>query len=182
MAFKKRYLQKLSNILHDDAGAPTGGLHFYQTTDAVSVVRAANYFDAVGTTLYSGDVIFAECNGVLRHLRVANSPTKGDAHVTVTDLSSGGKVFIAGQATTVTASDTIVTGLGVLSAAGASFDDNPGDNPEFVSASIGDQAGAPAAGSLLLKTWQNTSGTDPTPVAATTFGKKINWWAFGLPA
>jgi hypothetical protein len=72
-----------------------------------------------------------------------------------------------------------VTKLSTVIAVVATFDDNPGDNPMLVSASIGDQAGTPAAGSFLLKTWQNTSGTDPTPIAATTFSKKVNWIAIG---
>lgn len=92
---------------------------------------------------------------------------------------TGGMKQVCGQATTVAASDTIVTGLNKVVGVVATFDDNIGDNPEWVTASIGDQAGAPAAGSFLLKTWQNTTGTDPTPVAATTFGKKVNWIAFG---
>jgi hypothetical protein len=49
-----------------------------------------------------------------------------------------------------------------------------------VSASIGDQAGSPASGSFLLKTWKNTGGTDPTPAVATTFSKKVNWIAIGV--
>jgi hypothetical protein len=84
-----------------------------------------------------------------------------------------------GQSTTVAASDTIVTGLTKLSMVVACLNDDPGDDPEWVTASIGDQAGTPAAGSFLLKTWKNTSGTDPTPVAATTFSKKVNWIAIG---
>lgn len=86
---------------------------------------------------------------------------------------------VAGQATTVTASDTIATGLSMLISVVATEDSDPIDDPEWVSASIGDQAGSPAAGSFLLKTWKNTSGTDPTPVAASTFGKKVNWLAYG---
>lgn len=109
--------------------------------------------------------------------------------VAVVDSAAGsttGRAFIQrasgsriayGQSTTVTASDTIVTGLGALTMVVASLDSDPGDDPEFVSASIGDQAGAPAAGSFLLKTWKNTGGTDPTPLAATTFAKKVNWIA-----
>ena len=93
--------------------------------------------------------------------------------------AGGAPRVVGGQATTASASDTIVTGLTKLIAVVASFDDNPGDDPEFVSASIGDQAGTPAAGSFLLKTWKNTSGSDPTPLAATTFSKKVNWIAFG---
>ena len=93
--------------------------------------------------------------------------------------TQGGLKVAAGQLTTVSAADTVVTGLATVVAVVASLDDNPGDNPEWVSATIGDQAGAPAAGSIIIKTWQNTSGTDPTPVAATTFSKKVNWIAFG---
>lgn len=87
-----------------------------------------------------------------------------------------------GQHTTVAASDTKVTDLDTIVGVVACLDDDMGDNPEWVTASVGDQAGTPAAGSFLLKTWQNTSGTDPTPTAATTFGKKVNWIAFGTKA
>jgi len=84
-----------------------------------------------------------------------------------------------GQLTTATASDTVVTGLTKVVAVVASLDSDPGDDPMFATASIGDQAGAPAAGSILVKTWKNTAGTDPTPAAATTFAKKVNWIAIG---
>ena len=84
-----------------------------------------------------------------------------------------------GQHTTVTASDTVITGLTKVVAVVASLDSDPADDPMLASASIGDQAGAPASGSILIKTWENTGGTDPTPVAATTFAKKVNWIAVG---
>jgi predicted RecA/RadA family phage recombinase len=87
---------------------------------------------------------------------------------------------VAGQAATVTASDTIVTGLTKVVGVVATLDSDPGDDPQWATASIGDQAGAPAAGSFLLKTWKNTAGNDPTPLAATTFAKKVNWIAFGF--
>jgi hypothetical protein len=93
--------------------------------------------------------------------------------------AAGQKRMAWGQATTVAAVDTIVTGLGALVMVVACLDSDPGDDPEWVSASIGDQAGTPAAGSFLLKSWKNTGGTDPTPAAATTFGKKCNWIAVG---
>ena len=105
----------------------------------------------------------------------------GSSAATSAVLLGGGGAprTVAGQATTVSASDTIVTGLTKLTSAIAVLDDNPGDDPEWANASIGDQAGSPAAGSFLLKTWKNTGGTDPTPVAATTFSKKVNWIASG---
>jgi len=93
--------------------------------------------------------------------------------------SGAGFKIACGQATTVTATDTIATGLASLRMVVACLDDNPGDNPEWVSATIGDQNGSPAAGSFILKTWQNTSGSDPTPAAASTFSKKVNWIAIG---
>jgi len=93
--------------------------------------------------------------------------------------TSGGKRLVGGQATTVTASDTIVTGLTTVIAAGASLDSAPVVTCTFASASIGDQAGTPAAGSILLQTWMPTNSSTTTPIAATTFSKKANWWAFG---
>ena len=84
-----------------------------------------------------------------------------------------------GQHTTVAASDTVVTGLTKVVSVVASLDSDPVDDPMLVTASVGDQAGAPASGSILIKTWKNTGGTDPTPAAATTFAKKVNWVAIG---
>jgi hypothetical protein len=87
--------------------------------------------------------------------------------------------FARGQLTTVTAVDTVVTGLAAVIAVVASLESDPTDNPFMASAQIGDQPGAPTAGSVIIKTWQNSAGTDPTPAAATTFGKKVNWIAIG---
>jgi hypothetical protein len=84
-----------------------------------------------------------------------------------------------GQHTTVAASDTIVTGLATVVAVIASFDTDPADANLYVSSSIGDQAGTPAAGSILIKTWKTADGADPTPTAASAFAKKVNWIAFG---
>lgn len=92
---------------------------------------------------------------------------------------AGGYKLARGQHTTVAASDTVVTGLTSVAMAVAVLDSDPSDDPFLVSCSIGDQAGAPAAGSILIKTWKNTGGTDPTPAAATTFTKKVNWIALG---
>ena len=91
----------------------------------------------------------------------------------------GGLKFVGGQATTVAASDTIVSGLSLLYGAVATYDTDPADANTYVSASIGDQAGSPAAGAFLLKSWKQ-SGSDPTPLAADSFGKKVNWIAFGV--
>lgn len=93
--------------------------------------------------------------------------------------AAAGYRIARGQHTTVAASDTVVTGLATVVAVVACLDSDPVDDPFMVTASIGDQAGTPAAGSILIKTWKNTGGTDPTPAAATTFSKKVNWIAVG---
>jgi|SRR5882672_3667812 len=94
--------------------------------------------------------------------------------------SKGGELKIAsGQVTTVAASDTIVTGLRAVLYAVASLEDAPILNCDHAQAVIGDQAGTPAAGSILIKTWKRTASGDATPIAASTFGKKVNFVAFG---
>ncbi|TGP50320.1 hypothetical protein EN873_24420 [bacterium M00.F.Ca.ET.230.01.1.1] len=127
-----------------------------------------------------------------------NYPTRGGSLWNigaVLDILAGGKLTVAGvdktpalatavrtargQATTVAAVDTIATGLPLLTSVVATLDSDPTDDPFMVTASIGDQAGSPPAGSFYLKTWKNTGGTDPTPLAATTFGKTVNWEASG---
>lgn len=155
-------------------------------------VRSVNLNSLQGTRLMvangaitAGARVFAAASGKIS--ATAAGPGKGIAleaaaadgdTIEVLPDPSGMRV-IYGQATTVAASDTIVTGLATVVAVVAGFDDSPGDDPNYVSASIGDQAGTPAAGSFLLKTWKNTGGTDPTPLAATTFSKKINYIAIG---
>lgn len=81
----------------------------------------------------------------------------------------------------VAASDTIVTGLATVVAVIAQWRDAPTLKQMFVVASIGDQAGAPAAGSVLIKTYKPTATGDVTPIAATDFtdNLSINWIAVG---
>jgi hypothetical protein len=110
----------------------------------------------------------------------ATAATLNNSPQTVTSGSPvSGKKVAYGQQTTVAASDTVVTGLATVTACVASLESDPADDPEWTTCAVGDQAGTPAAGSILVKTWKNTGGTDPTPVAATTFSKKVNWIAWG---
>ena len=80
---------------------------------------------------------------------------------------------------TVTASDDVDTGLATVVAAVACLEDAPGLDPLFVQAVVGDQAGAPDAGHVLVKSWQATAANDCTPIAATTFAKKVSVIAIG---
>lgn len=85
----------------------------------------------------------------------------------------------AGSATTAAAQDTIVTGLNKLIAVVAQWDTDAALANFIVTADIGDQAGAPAAGSFYLNSWKATSSGDCTPIAATTLGKVVSWIAVG---
>ncbi len=86
---------------------------------------------------------------------------------------------VMGQHTTVAASDTVVSGLAQVYGVVVSLDSDPVAGCQFATGSIGDQAGAPAAGSILLKTWKSTAAADTAQIAATTFAKKLNYIAFG---
>lgn len=97
------------------------------------------------------------------------------------DANNGTRMLVTGRLTTVTAADTVVTGLASVAACGASLDSDPVLDPMIVSATIGDQAGTPAAGSIIVKSWKGTSTSNPTPIAATVFSKVVTWWALGVP-
>lgn len=154
-----------------------------QRTGVFDLAKVSAQAWAVGEAIY-----WDNTNKVATNVKGTANLFIGYAVATAANPSSAGRLvlqpseskrIVFGQHATVAASDTVATGLATLTGVVATFDDDPGDDPMLVSASIGDQAGAPAAGSFLLKTWKNTGGTDPTPAAATTFAKKVNWIAFG---
>lgn len=96
---------------------------------------------------------------------------------------AAGYKLARGIRTQVAASDTVVTGLATVVAATVSFASvGPTVKQMWVSATIGDQAGTPAAGSILIKTWKPTNNTnDSTPTAATDFtdSATVAWIAVG---
>jgi len=123
----------------------------------------------------SGGTIDIEAGGALK---IAGTDVTASLATAPAAVAAGYKIA-RGQAVTASAADTIATGLATVVAVMASLDSDPVDDPFMASATIGDQAGSPAAGSIIIKTWKNTGGTDPTPLAATTFSKKVNWVAIG---
>lgn len=120
----------------------------------------------------SGGTINVESGGALQ---IAGADVTAALATAPAAVAAGYKIA-RGQFTTASASDTVVTGLATVVAAVAVLDDAPTTDPEIAQASIGDQAGSPAAGSILIKTWKTLGGT---PAAATTFSKKVNWIAIG---
>ena len=98
----------------------------------------------------------------------------------VAGVAAGYKV--ARGVASITGSGTVVTGLTTVVAVDATASsDLDGDALAGVSATIGDQAGTPAAGSVILKAWKVTTGGaagNPTLIAASA-AKSINWIAIG---
>lgn len=113
------------------------------------------------------------------HLNGASLFNASEADIkTAPAAVAAGYKIARGQYTTVAAADTVVTGLATVVSVVASFETDPADANFLVSAQLGDQAGTPAAGSIIIKTWKH-DGTDPTPAAATAFSKVVNWIAIG---
>lgn len=99
----------------------------------------------------------------------------------VAGIAAGQKIA-RGQLTTATAADTVVTGLATIVSVVCTLESDPVDTCSVATCQVGDQAGAPAAGSIVVKTWKPTLGGtsgNPTLVAASAFGKKVNWVAYG---
>lgn len=95
---------------------------------------------------------------------------------------AAGYKLARGQLTTVTAADTVVTGLTTVVSVTATLETDPTDTCDVATAQVGNQSGAPAAGSVIIKTWMVTTGGaagNPTLIAATAFSKKVNWVAIG---
>lgn len=101
--------------------------------------------------------------------------TIGASASLVQNLQRGDLKFAYGVHTNVAASDTVASGLSFLLAVFAvpQADASATANVAFCTATVGDQAGTPAAGSFLLKSWE-ADGT-----AATSFGDAVNWLAIG---
>ncbi len=129
----------------------------------------------------SGGTLDIETGGKLTFNDVDKTAALAAATATpVAGVAAGYKV--ARGIAAITGSGTVVTGLATVVAVFATAADNlDGDTLAGVSASIGDQAGLPAAGSVYLKAWKVTTGGasgNPTLIAASV-AKNINWVAVG---
>jgi hypothetical protein len=86
---------------------------------------------------------------------------------------------IARGVATITGSGTVVTGLTtVVSVTATMQEDFSLTNGVGCSGTIGDQAGSPAAGSVILKVWKPTANNDTTPTASAA-AVHVNWIAVG---
>jgi hypothetical protein len=133
-----------------------------------------------------GDSMTVESGGYIDFLTGAQIRINGSdvtssvSGAAVAGVAAGYKVA-RGVHQQAAAADTVVTGLATVVAVVVSWRDTPTLKQMFVTGSIGDQAGSPAAGSILIKTFKPTAANDVTPIAATDFtdNLSINWEAIG---
>lgn len=112
-------------------------------------------------------------------LNILTGVTKTAAQINLLVAGVAGGYKVARGVASITGSGTVVTGLATVVAVIATADSDPdGVALAMVSATIGDQAGAPAAGSVILKAWKVTATGNATLIAATA-AKNINWIAIG---
>ncbi len=108
----------------------------------------------------------------------AGSVTSATWVLVATGSGTGGAV--RGGVASITGSGTVVTGLTTVTAVVATMQaDASLTNGIEVTATIGDQAGTPAAGSVILKVWKPTGSGDVTPIASAA-AVSVNWIAFGV--
>ena len=110
---------------------------------------------------------------------ISITPTAAQINLLTQGVAAGYKIA-RGTLTQISASDTVVTGLATVVAAVASLKGAPSLTHMFVAADIGTQAGAPAAGSILIKSYKPTGAADVTPLAATTPCSAVDWIAIGV--
>lgn len=108
----------------------------------------------------------------------AITKTAAQINSLVVGVAAGYKVAY-GTATIGAASEDIVTGLTTVVGFTVSMVGDPSLTHMFSSATAGDQAGAPAAGSLRIKSWKPTGTGDVSPIAATSPFGSVSWIAFG---
>jgi hypothetical protein len=93
--------------------------------------------------------------------------------------AAGGYKIARGVTAIGAASEDIATGLTTVVAAVVSLVGDPSMTHMYSSVTPGDQAGAPAAGSIRVKSWKPTAANDCTPIAATDVFANVAWIAIG---
>lgn len=111
-------------------------------------------------------------------LKIAGTDKTSTLSAAVSGVAAGYKIA-RGTLTPDASSKTVATGLSTVVAVVASLKGDPTINMNRVSASIGDQAGSPAAGSIIIKSWKPTATNDATPTAATGSWVAVDWIAIG---
>lgn len=127
----------------------------------------------------SGGEIDVETGGALKVAGVDKTAALAAALANPAVGVAAGYKIARGTLTPTNATETVVTGLATVVAAVAGFKGAPTLTHMFVEADIGDQAGSPAAGSILVRSKKPTGAADVTPLPATTPWSAVDWVAVG---
>ena len=119
----------------------------------------------------SGGTLDIQTGGILSFNGV---DTTTQVTKSVAGLAAGTRIAF-GVAMTVTATDTIATGLTTVSQVQVTLVNSPVLGMSMAAATT---TGI-AAGSFLLSSFMPTSNSNPTPIPATTFSKGVAWFAVG---
>lgn len=125
-----------------------------------------------------GDLLEVASGGVIDILAGGALKLEGSTILPIAGVASGYKIA-RGTVTPTNTSTTIATGLATVVAVVVSFKGNPSLTHMYNAASVGNQAGAPAAGSFVLTALKPTAANDATPIAATTPWSAVDWVAIG---
>lgn len=104
--------------------------------------------------------------------------TAAELNLLTQGVAAGYKIA-RGSVTPTSASHTVATSLATVVAVVVQFKGAPTLTHMFNVGDIGDQAGTPAAGSFLLKSYKPTGAADVTPVASSTPWAAVDWVAIG---
>jgi hypothetical protein len=88
--------------------------------------------------------------------------------------NSGGATMAFGVHTTLSADDTVDTGLSTVTAVVVSLVSDP-----IITCASATAALSATVGSVDLKTWSPTASGNATPTPAATFTKVVHWVAYG---
>lgn len=139
----------------------------------------------------SGGVVDVETGGALKlagtevtasaaELNILDGVTRTAEQLNAIAMGAAAGYKIArGVATITQASQDVPTGLATVIAAVVSMVGDPSTTHMFSSVTVGDQAGAPAAGSIRIKSWKPTAVDNCTPTAADTVFGAVAWIAIG---
>jgi len=113
-------------------------------------------------------------------LNILDGVTMTAAQINLLAQGVGASYKVArGVSTIDAASKDVATGLTTVVAVVVSMVGDPSLTHMHSSGTVGDQAGAPAAGSIRIKSWKPTATGDVTPIAATSPFGNVAWIAIG---
>jgi hypothetical protein len=157
---------------------------------ALSATDLAKIDGITNGTAAANKALVTDANSAVNILRTASlrlgasgsettvARTGAEINLLTQGVAAGYKIA-RGIHTTVDENDTVVSGLATVVAAICQLQSPPVIGATWVACDIGDQSGAPAAGSFLVKTYKPTATGDATPTVATTFSIAVAWMAIG---